>query len=1039
MANPALPILGYNPGAGTGHAHAVPDLAGWQDTYQRIGPGATAAGPTGQPFATCTKLFDTTNGYPAFPTGWGGAAQIIANNNGGVPVMPMIVFGSGPGPTTQPPQPATILGFLQSLPPGQRVAFNFISEVESASDGLTASQYVNNWVQISTTLNSALAQMAQATGNRSFWTRANFPFITASLMSYYGSPQANDPNHTAWLPPPQHVDAYGADFYQRIGGTQSVGAQNDPRFQGWLKAVYLKAGSTNVPLALPEYGIGFNPGVYTAAAEAGRGQLLQKDFAYFTGSSRPSGTQPMAFWDYWYQMDGGINIYCFPLAPVPGAGETQAQAIGTINVWQSIVAFSQQGTGQNTVTVTNPGTQNATAGQAITPLQIIASDSNPALALTYSATGLPPGLVIAAGTGIISGTPTAAGTYTPAVTATDPTLAAGSQTFTWVVNISSQPQVTVTNPGAQVSTVNVAVALQIAAADSAGNPLTYAATGLPAGLSINASTGVISGTPTTPRAAATVTVTATDSLASVSGQASFTWAVVTSAVSIVNPGPQANLTTDTVSLQINASDSNAALTLSYAAVGLPGGLSIAAGTGLITGTPAVAAATVTVTATDTAGAHNSVTFTWQVRSPTGPTVTVANPGTQTSTQFKAGVSLQITATDSAGQPVSFSASGLPAGLSISAAGLITGTPTTVQTVVVTVTGTDSPAGATGQAVFTWKIVGPVVAVASPGNQSSITNEAIRLQLTATDTDGSGVTYSATGLPTGLSISLGGLITGTCTAAGTFTPVITGTGGHGITGQVTFTWAVAAVTVTVTPPANQINNVGDTVSLQLAAIDSSDNALTWAAVNLPFPLAVNPATGLITGVPSTPGTYAVVVTATDATASVSGSAGFTWTVDVSTPVLAISIAPAAGTDIYGNKYPAGVTVGSNPAQRTTIGMNGALAYSTPSISLQTPAMINGWSIANGHAKVQLDALGNLVISFKILGIGTVTDNTQIWPVGTLPVGYRPATKRRVSCYCDVPAASKGPALEFDPDGSIRCFGIGATATRVELYIAATILL
>ncbi|WP_344571192.1 Ig domain-containing protein, partial [Kitasatospora viridis] len=57
--------------------------------------------------------------------------------------------------------------------------------------------------------------------------------------------------------------------------------------------------------------------------------------------------------------------------------------------------------------------------------------------------------------------------------------------------------VTVTGPGNQSGTVGTAASLQINASDSAsGQTLTYAATGLPAGLSINSSTGLISGTPT---------------------------------------------------------------------------------------------------------------------------------------------------------------------------------------------------------------------------------------------------------------------------------------------------------------------------------------------------------------------------------------------------------------------------------------------------------------------------------------------------------------------------------------------------------------
>ncbi|MBV9098947.1 MAG: putative Ig domain-containing protein [Frankiaceae bacterium] len=84
--------------------------------------------------------------------------------------------------------------------------------------------------------------------------------------------------------------------------------------------------------------------------------------------------------------------------------------------------------------------------------------------------------------------------------------------------------VTVNNPGAQTSTVGTAASLQITASDSAsGQTLTYSATGLPAGLSINSASGLISGTPTT---AGTYSVTATaKDTTGASGSASFTWTV----------------------------------------------------------------------------------------------------------------------------------------------------------------------------------------------------------------------------------------------------------------------------------------------------------------------------------------------------------------------------------------------------------------------------------------------------------------------------------------------------------------------------------
>ncbi len=79
----------------------------------------------------------------------------------------------------------------------------------------------------------------------------------------------------------------------------------------------------------------------------------------------------------------------------------------------------------------------------------------------------------------------------------------------------------VANPGNQSSTVGTAVTLNNSA--SGGTPpYTWSATGLPAGLSINSSTGQVTGTPTT---AGTSNVTITATGAGLSGSASFTWTV----------------------------------------------------------------------------------------------------------------------------------------------------------------------------------------------------------------------------------------------------------------------------------------------------------------------------------------------------------------------------------------------------------------------------------------------------------------------------------------------------------------------------------
>jgi hypothetical protein len=196
-------------------------------------------------------------------------------------------------------------------------------------------------------------------------------------------------------------------------------------------------------------------------------------------------------------------------------------------------------TASGVVSVTNPGNQSSTVGTAAS-LQISASDTAGGT-LTYSATGLPAGLSINASSGLISGTPTAAGSSSVTVTATDSTGPSGSTSFTWAVSSAQGNTVTVTNPGAQSGTVGTAASLQISASDSAsGQSLTYSASGLPAGLSINASSGLISGTPTA-AGSSSVAVTATDTTGA-SGSATFTWTIssagtgCTAAQLLGNPG-----------------------------------------------------------------------------------------------------------------------------------------------------------------------------------------------------------------------------------------------------------------------------------------------------------------------------------------------------------------------------------------------------------------------------------------------------------------------------------------------------------------------
>jgi subtilase family serine protease len=85
------------------------------------------------------------------------------------------------------------------------------------------------------------------------------------------------------------------------------------------------------------------------------------------------------------------------------------------------------------------------------------------------------------------------------------------------------PVIGVTNPGAQSTRVHTAASVHISASDSGGNALSYGATGLPPGVSINGTTGAITGSPST-AGLYSVTVRATDTRGS-SGTTTFNWTI----------------------------------------------------------------------------------------------------------------------------------------------------------------------------------------------------------------------------------------------------------------------------------------------------------------------------------------------------------------------------------------------------------------------------------------------------------------------------------------------------------------------------------
>ncbi|WP_155296285.1 putative Ig domain-containing protein [Spirosoma rigui] len=533
--------------------------------------------------------------------------------------------------------------------------------------------------------------------------------------------------------------------------------------------------------------------------------------------------------------------------------------------------------------------QSATVGVGFTTETAYAFNDDGTL--TYSVAGLPAGLDINGTTGVISGTPTVSGPFTVTVTVTD--VANQSVSDDFVLNVSPAPVVnnppTIVGNGLispQSATVGVGFTTETAYAFNDDGTLTYSVAGLPAGLDINGTTGVISGTPTV-SGPFTVTVTVTD-VANQSVSDDFVLnvspaPVVNNPPTIVGNGlisPQSatvgvGFTTPT------AYAFNDDGTLTYSVAGLPAGLDINGTTGVISGTPTVSGPfTVTVTVTDVANQSVSDDFVLNV----SPAPVVNNPPTivgnglisPQSATVGVGFTTETAYAFNDDGTLTYSVTGLPNGLDINATtGQITGTPTVAGSFTVLVTATD----AANQSVsddFVLNVVPVNNAPTIVGNglispQSATVGVGFTTETAYAFNDDGTLTYSVTGLPNGLDINATtGQITGTPTVAGSFTVLVTATDAANQSVSDDFILNVVPAPVVNNSPmivgngleSPKSGTVGVGLTIETAYAFTDDGALTYSATGLPNGVVINPTTGVISGAPSLSGTFGIIVTATD---------------------------------------------------------------------------------------------------------------------------------------------------------------------------------